>query len=218
MIQSAGQIGKIIREGVVFDAKNWAGGGLNADSLQQAVQDFFALLAERQVAYVLVGGIALLHYVEGRNTQDLDLLMAASALDSLPELEIMSRDANFVRAQYNGLQIDILLTQNPLFHKVWQEQAHTQPLFDREIRLATVEGLLLLKLYALPSLYRQGNFARVGIYENDVAVLLHDYRPDTAVLIQQLAAYVSESDLNEIKNIIAEIESRISRFTGGGKV
>jgi hypothetical protein len=35
-----------------------------------------------------------------------------------------------------------------------------------------VEGLILLKLYALPSLYRQGNFAKVGIYENDVATLL----------------------------------------------
>jgi hypothetical protein len=216
MIQSAEQIGKIIREAVIFDAKNWNGGDMNADSLQQAVQDFFALLAERQVAYVLVGGIALLHYVEGRNTQDLDLLMAASALDSLPELEIVSQDANFVRARYNELQIDILLTQNPLFNKVCQEHSHTQQLFDREIVLATVVGLLLLKLYALPSLYRQGNFARVGIYENDVAVLLHDYQPDTAALIQELSPYVSESDLTKIKHIVAEIENRISRFASGG--
>jgi hypothetical protein len=41
-------------------------------------------------------------------------------------------------------------------------------------------GLLLLKLYALPSLYREGNFARVGLYENDVATLLSYFaqRPD----------------------------------------
>lgn len=49
---------------------------MNSDSLIQSVQDFFAVLEKRKIDYVLVGGIAILHYVEGRNTQDLDLLMA----------------------------------------------------------------------------------------------------------------------------------------------
>lgn len=45
------------------------------------------------------------------------------------------------------------------------------------MQIATVEGLLLLKLYALPSLYRQGSL-RVSIYENkNVAALLYTYRP-----------------------------------------
>ncbi len=128
---------------------------METDSLMQSVQDFFSILEQRSIGYVLVGGIALLHYVEGRNTVDLDLLMEVSSLEKLPELSISSRDSDFVRAKYGELQIDILLTQNPLFKKVYDSLSATQQFLDRNIPLATVEGLLLLKLYALPSLYRQ---------------------------------------------------------------
>src|SRR5512138_327483 len=114
-IQSSTQIGDVIRNAVVFNVKNWPGGTMNSDSLIQSVQDFFAVLEERKIDYVLVGGIAILHYIEGRNTQDLDLLMAVSSLEKLPELKITSQDMNFARANYGELQIDLLLTQNPLF-------------------------------------------------------------------------------------------------------
>jgi hypothetical protein len=43
------------------------------------------------------------------------------------------------------------------FARVYQAYSTVQEFLDRDIPLATVEGLLLLKLYALPSLYRQGN-------------------------------------------------------------
>ena len=36
---------------------------------------------------------------------------------------------------------------------------------EQQIPCATVEGLILLKLSTVPSPYRQGNFARVGLYE-----------------------------------------------------
>ena len=39
-------------------------------SLFQAVDRLFGLLEHRKIAYVLVGGIALLQYVDGRNTED----------------------------------------------------------------------------------------------------------------------------------------------------
>lgn len=211
-IQSSVQIGNVIRNAVVFNVKNWLGDMMNSDSLIQSVQDFFAVLEQRKIDYVLVGGIAILHYVEGRNTQDLDLLMAVSSLEKLPELKVSSRDTDFVRANYNELQIDILLTQNPLFKKVHSEYSSVQKFLDRDIPLATVEGLLLLKLYALPSLYRQGNFARVGIYENDVATLLHYYQPDMPSLISELSKYVNENDLSEIKSVVSDIQNRIKRF------
>lgn len=211
-IQSSVQIGEVIHNAVVFNIKNWSGDAMNSDSLIQAVQDFFLVLEERKIAYVLVGGIAILHYVEGRNTQDLDLLMAVSSLDKLPELKITSRDAYFIRAHYGELQVDILLTQNPLFKKVHQAYAKVQKFLDRNIPLATVEGLLLLKLYALPSLYRQGNFARVGIYENDIATLLHYYQPDTAALLTEISKHVNETDFEEIKAIVSDIQNRIKRF------
>jgi hypothetical protein len=211
-IQSSIQIGNVIRNAVVFNVKNWLGDMMNSDSLIQSVQDFFAVLEQRKIDYVLVGGIAILHYVEGRNTQDLDLLMAVSSLEKLPELKVSSRDTDFVRANYNELQIDILLTQNPLFKKVHSEYSSVQKFLDRDIPLATVEGLLLLKLYALPSLYRQGNFARVGIYENDIATLLHYYQPDMPSLISELSKYVNENDLSEIKSVVSDIQNRIKRF------
>jgi predicted nucleotidyltransferase len=211
-IQSTAQIGRIIRDGVVFDVKNWMHNMTDADSLIDAVQDLFALLEEREIDYLLVGGIAILYYVEGRNTQDLDLIMALSSLKALPELTVSSQDAYFVRARYGELQIDLLLTQNPLFRKVQTDYSAVQRFLDREIPLATVEGLLLLKLYALPSLYRQGNFARVGLYENDIATLLHYYQPDIAPLLSELSAYVSDNDFAEIQTIVADIQNRIKRF------
>ena len=211
-IHSSLQIGQVIRNAVVFDAKNWQGGMMNSDSLIQSVQDFFAILETRKIDYVLVGGIAILYYVEGRNTQDLDLLMAVSSLEKLPELKVASRETYFVRAKYNELQVDVLLTQNPLFRKVHKEYTKVEKFLDRDIPLATVEGLLLLKLYALPSLYRQGNFARIGIYENDIATLLHYYKTDVASLLGELTKYMDQNDMSEIQGIVSEIQNRIKRF------
>ncbi|MCB0116273.1 MAG: hypothetical protein KDD84_19370 [Caldilineaceae bacterium] len=184
----------------------------NSNQLIDAVQNLFALLKQRRIDYVLVGGIAILYYVEGRNTQDLDLIMALSSVDALPEFRVTSKDAYFVRADYNGLQIDVLLTQNPLFKKVRDQYTKVQSFLDQDIPLATVDGLLLLKLYALPSLYRQGNFARVGIYENDVATLLHYYQPNVSALLAELSTHLSESDMAEVRSIVADIQTRISRF------
>jgi hypothetical protein len=211
-IQSSTQIGDVIRNAVVFNIKNWLGGMMNSDSLIQSVQDFFTLLEQRKIDYVLAGGIASLHYIEGRNTQDLDVLMAVSSLEKLPELKVSSQDMYFVGASYNELQIDILLTQNPLFRKVHSQYSKVEKFLDRNIPLATVEGLLLLKLYALPSLYRQGNFARVGIYENDIATLLHDYQPDISLLLSELSQYVNENDLAKFKGVVSDIQKRIKRF------
>lgn len=211
-IQSSAQIGKVIRDAVVFNVKNWTDDMVNSDSLIQSVQDLFTLLEQRKVDYVLAGGIALLHYIDGRNTQDIDILMALSSIEKLPELKIINQDLYFIRAAYGELQIDILLTKNPLFKKVFESFSKTQQFLDRKIPIAKVEGLLLLKLYALPSLYRQGNFARVGIYENDIATLLNDYQPDLNLLLAKLSKFVNESDLAEIKTIVADIQNRINRF------
>ena len=211
-IRHSVQIGDVIRHAMIFDVKHWPGGVVNSDSLIQSVQHLFTVLEERAIDYVLVGGIAILYYVEGRNTQDLDLIMAISSLDKLPELKITSQDSYFARATYGELQIDILFTKNPLFKKVQKQYSKVQTFFDRNIPLATVEGLLLLKLYALPSLYRQGNFARVGIYENDIATLLYYYQPDVTPLLSEISAYVINTDLEKIKEIVGDIQRRIHRF------
>ena len=93
-----------------------------------------------------------------------------------------------------------------------RKYAKVQSFLDRNIPLATVEGLLLLNLYALPSLYRQDNFARVGIYENDIATLLYYYQTNVPNLLSELSKELSESDLTEIKTIVTDIQNRLNRY------
>jgi hypothetical protein len=164
---------------------------------------------------LLVGGVALLQYIQGRNTEDIDLIMALSSLRKLPEIEILDQDRNFARGKFDELQIDILLTRNRLFNKVLKHYATTQGFVEHDIPCATVEGLLLLKLYALPSLYRQGNFAQVGIYENDIATLLHDYQPQLEPLLDELSNHLSDTDLAAVREVAADIQRRIQRFAKG---
>jgi predicted nucleotidyltransferase len=208
-------IDEVIRNAVVFNTKNWHGNSMNTDTLLENVARLFDLLHEREIAYLLVGGVALLQYVEGRNTQDIDLIMALSSLKKLPEIKIGRQDTNFAHGQLGELQVDILLTRNQLFEKVRRHYVTRRDLMEQEIPLATVEGLVLLKLYALPSLYRQGNFARVSLYENDIATLMYEYKTDIEPLMRELAGYLSETDIVALREIVAEIEERIRRFGKG---
>ena len=208
-------IGKVIQNALVFNFRNSGEKRVSSEALLQQVAQLFSLLEDRKIDYLLVGGIALLQYIEGRNTEDIDLIMAASSLQMLSEIEITSQDQNFAQGQFGELQIDILLTRNRLFEKVQQHYATIQPFVEQAILCATVEGLLLLKLYALPSLYRQGNFTRVGIYENDIATLMYNYQPDLEPLLLELTHHLSEADVKAIREITIEIEQRIGRFGRG---
>ena len=213
-------IGEVVRNAVVFHPGKEA--TVDPDSLIETVAHFFSYLDEHQIEYVLVGGIALLQYVEGRNSDDIDLIMASSSLTRLPELAIESRDGDFarghgpddhlVRGHFRNLKVDVLLTSNPVFDEVRKCHAVMQRFVEQDIPCATVEGLILLKLYALPSLYRQGNFTRVGPYENDVATLIQSYSPSLEPLVDKLSSYLNKSDLSQMQEILRDIERRISRF------
>jgi hypothetical protein len=205
-------IGKVIRDAHAFNPQNWGKGAMNTDGLLQSVARLFDLLREREIDYVLVGGIALLNYVEGRNTEDIDLIMALSALKELPEIVITSQDADFARGKFGDLQIDFLLTQNKLFEKILRENMTIQRFDGQLIPTATVDGLLLLKLYALPSLYRLGDFTKVGIYENDIATLVYSYSPELDSLLEKLTLHLSEADMTELRTIVTEIKQKIVRF------
>lgn len=166
------------------------------------------------IDYVLVGGIALLQYVEGRNTEDIDLIMGLASLERLPELNIETRDNDFARGAFAALRVDILLTSNALFNEVRKRYSSKQQFVEEEIPCATVEGLVLLKLYALPSLYRQGNFVRVGLSENDVATLLQAHHPPVDSLLAELARFLNESDWMQVKQIISEIQELEEAWQG----
>jgi hypothetical protein len=216
-IHNIPQIGGVLRNAVTFNFKNTSEVIMNADSLLTQVEQLFNLFDSRKVDYVLVGGIALLTYVEGRNTQDIDLIMALPSLTKLPEIKIESQDLFFARGKFGELQIDILLTKNPLFATVDKKYTTTKQFMDRIIRCATVEGLILLKLFALPSLYRQGSFERVGIYENDIATLMNAFNPKMEPLFSELKKHLDKTDMDETHRIISDIEIRIQRFRKASK-
>ncbi len=205
-------IGRVIRNAILFNPQNRLANAMEPDSLLVSVKRLFELFQARQIDFLLVGGVALLSYVEGRNTEDLDLIMVASKLKELPEIHLASQEQYFARGEFEGLKIDILLTRNPLFAHVIRRHATTRPFLDGEIPTATVEGLLLLKLYALPSLHRQGDFNRVSLYENDIAILMYQYRPEVAPLVKELSKYLTGGDLEEIDNVLGEIQRRIDNF------
>lgn len=207
-IHSLPQIGDTLRNAVTFNFKNNPEAIMNANSLLTQVEQLFYLLDSRKVDYVLVGGIALLTYIEGRNTQDIDLIMASPSLAALPEIKVTSQDIYFARGKFGELQIDVLLTKNPFAKKYSTEKQF----MDRKIRCATVEGLILLKLFALPSLYRQRNFERVGIYENDIATLTYIFKPKMKELFAELNKHLNEADMVEVHKIIADVDARIQRF------
>jgi len=192
-------IGQIVQDAAIFDFKNWRGDASVKISPMQSliveVAELFALLDSRQVDYLLVGDIAMLQYVEGRNTKDIDLIVSSPELKRLPEVEIKSQDDDFAQGYFKSLHVDFLLTRNLLFDKVKHRYATTQLFVEQCIPCATEEGLLLLKLYALPGLYRRENFPRVGLYENDIATLLQSYHPQLEPLFSELSSYLSESDL-----------------------
>jgi predicted nucleotidyltransferase len=183
-------------------------------ALLDTVSRLFGLLEERGIDYLLVGGIALLQYVEGRNTEDIDLIMALSSLDRLPEVRKVGQEKDFARGDFEGLQIDLLLTSNPLFEMARHRYATRQRFSEREIPCATPEGLVLLKLYALPSLYRQGNLARVALYETDILMLMDRHKVDVEPLFAELTPHLSATDLASLRGITDEIRRRIERFGG----
>jgi hypothetical protein len=208
-------VGEVIRNAVAFNFKNTGEEILNADSLPETVERLFDLLHEREIDYLLVGGVAMLGYVEGRNTEDIDLIIAVSELQKLREITVEDLDADFARGKFERLRVDLLLTRNPLFEKVKRQHATTGRFIERDVPCATVEGLLLLKLYALPSLYRQGTFARVGLYENDVATLMQAYAPSVEPVLSELSNYLSPTDMAAVRDIVPEIQGRIERFGRG---
>ena len=180
--------------------------------LAASTRGLFDLLEARNAAFVLVGGLAVLQYVSGRNTRDIDLIMAVADLARLPELAIESQDADFARASFEGVQVDLLLTTNPLFEAVRRDYSTPQLFSGRSLPCATPAGLILLKLFALPSLYRQGEFGRISVYESDIAMLLKQAQPVIEPILAVLAPHVLATDLANIREILADIEARIARF------
>lgn len=174
--------------------------------------DLFRVLHQQQLPYLLVGGIAMLTYVQGRNTKDVDLLMSLEAMQRVRDLRVEERNDCFVRGRFRTVQVDLLLTTNPLFKIVAEQFATTHRFAELEVPAVTVSGLLLLKFYALPSLYRQFDWDRAYVYESDIKQLIAAYQPDLTHLFAILHEHMPASDLRELSNLVSEDYERRARF------
>ena len=81
------------------------------------VTSFLSLLRERHIPFVVVGGIALLQHVSGRNTDDIDLIISAPRLSELPELVIRERSEMFAYGHFGELRVEVLFAEHALFRK-----------------------------------------------------------------------------------------------------
>jgi hypothetical protein len=72
--------------------------------------------------------------------------------------------------------------------------------------------LIVLKFYALPSLYRQGKFDRAALYETDILQLTYNYDIELEEAIKIVEDYLIESDRSEIRSIARDIEQRRERM------
>lgn len=182
------------------------------NQLLKAVERLFEALDSSGGPYLLVGGIAMLTYVDGRNTEDIDLIMRRSDLSNLEQLVIAAEERDFVHADYQGLQVQLLLTQNPLFEQVQRDYQTEIEWGSYRIPCATPLGLVILKLYALPSLYRQGNLGRVGLYETDILQLVYNYNIALQPAILMLEPHLSANDCSVVRDLAREIEQRLQRM------
>jgi len=217
------RIAEIVRNAALFAPQAWDGAApperhAKASQPQNLVPthgdvvELFTLLAQRQIPYLLVGGIAMLRYVAGRNTEDIDLLMSLPSLRQLPEVTIEEQNEFFIKGRFRSLRVDVLLTANTLFAEAQERFGTIHRFAELDVPTATPEGLVLLKLYALPSLYRQGQFDRVSVYEADIASLMQRHRCDVEPLLRRLQPHLLESDLRELRGIVRDIQTRIARF------
>ena len=197
-------IDDIVLFGHAFDPKD----SMPTAELRTTVRALFDELERAGIEYTLVGGVALLSYVAGRNTQDIDLIVEPDDLDKLA-WSATRQDDDFGSASFRGLRVDLLLTTNALFEYVRSHQVTTISFDGREIRCASREGLLLMKLYALPSLYRRGNLARAALYETDVLMLHQGASVDDEWLLTEFGLHLPKHDVDELRRILDEQRARV---------
>ncbi len=177
------------------------------------VEEFLILLSERKVDFVVVGGIALLQHVRGRNTDDIDLIVSTAQLAQLPEVTIVERSEMFAFGRYKDLRVDFLFAEHSLFKQIAAEFSKDMEYQIASLPTATVEGLIILKLFALPSLYRQFDFDRITIYEADIMQLLHRSEQPDSHFLGVLQLHLEKHDLNELEATLKDTRARLARIS-----
>jgi hypothetical protein len=135
--------------------------GSEAD-LQRTLAEATAVFALHGVNYALVGGLAISHRSQPRFTKDVDFLLTIPQLKLPPLLEDFHKSgfqfelAETIREwtqhgmtvlNYRGIRIDWLKPVLPIYQHVL-DRAQEELWLDHPVRVASAEGLVLLKLLA----------------------------------------------------------------------
>ncbi len=205
----------IIYSANAFDIKNWFNNyQMNADNLPKSVDNFLKLLSHHKIDIVIVGGIALLSYMQDRNTQDLDLIISKTDFYKLsPSLKIVESDENFANCEtHDGLKVDFLFTDNAIFNYVKKAFCQKRDYQEGSFYIATVEGLVLMKLYAWADLRFNGSLfddkyllTKSLRYKNDIEVLLLNYEIDLVPLERILKKNLDASKFGLVENLIKQL-------------
>jgi len=75
--------------------------------------------------------------------------------------------------------------------------------------------LIVLKLYALPSLNRQFDWDRIYVYEGDIKLLLARHKPEVEPLFKLLEPHLLPTDMIELRKIVSEEQQRIAKAESG---
>lgn len=171
------------------------------------------LLETKGVDYALVGGVAMMAIApDARATDDYDFIGQRSDFESIRELAKVSSDQNFGRYRHNATIVDTLFVENPVFAHALDTYQADCTIAGKTIRSLSPSGIALLKLYALPSLYLQGQHIRVATYEQDLEVLfIVDPKIDEDTLLKFLGKHLVQSQIVELKNTCDDIRRKLSR-------
>lgn len=202
---NSGDLASILRDALIYDGKP----AMNEETLLHETERLLSALESDRIPHVLVGGLALLQYVEGRNTRDIDLIMAVQDLPRLPGFVLREKNEWFGTGDCGPLRVDLLFTANPFFDEVAKKHSSPRLFLTTTLRCATPEGIILLKLFALPSLYRQGLVARADLYETDILQLLRIDPVTDAALLAQLQPHLSTTDCTALAGVLEDLRQRM---------
>ncbi len=172
------------------------------------------LLAEREINCVLVGAVAMLQYVPGRNTKDIDFIMPKSELRRCPEIVVFHEDETFCQASFGCVNVDFLYSRHRLFQEVAVNYCTVRHISGHLIKCATPTGLVILKLFAIPSLLYQFREGKIRQYESDIEGMIETCEvPDDEVLAL-LQKHLKPGELLAVKTVLTDLRARIATRKG----
>jgi hypothetical protein len=136
-----------------------------SDEMRKALDEVTTAMDRHEVSYALIGGLATSYRSQPRFTKDIDFLVQVPQV-VLPRLleDLHGRGFEFetlavigewtqyhmVTLSYHGIRVDWLKPLIPAYLRILQ-LATGEAWLDRPIRIASAEGLILLKLLAFPT-------------------------------------------------------------------